>query len=236
MMIRINLLDDIKVVENIGSYEGVQSTPMDVRQTVSLIIKIIFILLPSLSIFGWNSIEKSSKEQVLNALKTQEQEILTQLTQQNQQYEEIKELQKEKLELDQVVASLSQAATKRGITLKSLDILHSIVPDQAWLTQVEVFKNNKVVFTGEAKPSNINAFIDNLNQQSKLYRNVNLIPNTNQSEDKSNSNEDDYVNFEISAELVIDQGKDLENPKENNTTNQDENQKAETLVDQEERL
>ena len=235
-MIRINLLDDIKVVGNVESYESVQSTQMDVKQAISLIIKIVFILLPSLSIFGWISIEKSSKEQVLNGLKTQEQEILAQLTQQNQQYEKIKDLQKEKLELDQVVASLSQAAIKRTVTLKSLDILHSIVPDQAWLTRVEVLKDNKVVFAGEAKPSNISVFIDNLNQQPELYRNVNLIPSANlQSNGKSNNNEDDYVNFEISAELVIDQEDNLENPRED-TASQNKDQKAGSLVNQGENL
>ena len=228
-MIRINLLDDIKIIEEFESFQSVPSTPMDLKQTVSLIIKFIFMLLPSLAVFQWNAIEKSSKQQTLDALKIQEQEILTQLAQQNQQYDKIKDLQKGKLELDQVIVSLSQAALKRTFVIESLEALHSVLPDQAWLTQIEVSKDNTIVFTGEAKPSAINVFVNNLDQQPKIYKNVNVVSSTN----FQSSNENDYINFKISAELAIDQ--EIKTSEEN-TIDQDKSQEAKSIIDQEKSL
>ena len=243
-MIRINLLDDIKLhtTDAIGKSISINLTPISGKQIANLIIKLGFVLLPSLAIFGWNHTEKTSKEKVLSVLKVREQEILTQIQQKHQKYNEIKELQQETLNLDRVIESLSQTAKKRTITLEALNFLHHIVPEQTWLTEVKFSQDNKIIFTGEAKPSDINIFAANIDQKKEVYKNVNILPN----EDLENT-KTDYTKFKISAELALDQNqeenldnleKDMANSGEEKAA-QDENvtnQDAKTSTDQKQSL
>ncbi len=217
-MIRINLLDDIKVAHSHSGVGGIKPISIDGKQVVNFIVKIGFVLLPSLAILGWNYTEKTAKEKVLNVLKVREQEVVSKIEQEQQKYNEIKKLQQETLKLDRTIETLSEAARKRTTTLKALNLLHQIVPDQTWLTEVELQKGNKIIFTGEAKPSDINIFKTNLNEKKAIYRDVNISPN----EDLKNT-KTDYTKFKISAELVLDQDREESlNNIENNTIQVDE--------------
>ena len=227
-MIRINLLDDIKVSHSHGATKGINVTggfkpiSIDGRQAANLIIKVTFILLPSIAVFTWYHIERTSKEEFLSTIKTREQEILAQIQKENQKYNEIKNLQKEILKLDRTIESLSQAAKNRTTTLQALNFLHHIVPKQTWLTGLEVSKDNTITFTGEAKPSDINIFAANLGEKKEIYRDINIIPN----EDPENT-KTDYTKFQISAKLVLDQDQE-ETPDnlEENTLKSEEETKA----------
>ena len=199
-MIRINLLDDIKVTHTHSAIEGIKAISIDGKQLANFIVKIGFILLPSLAIYGWNYTEKTSKEVILNALKVREKEVVSKIEQEHQKYNEIKKLQQEALKLDKTIESLSQTARKRTIILEALNLLHDIVPDQAWLTEVELHKDNKIIFMGEAKPSAINVFAANLETKKEVYENVNISPDENLENPRT-----DYAKFKISAELVLDQ-------------------------------
>ena len=217
-MIRINLLDDIKVSHSHSAIEGFKAITIDGRQIVRLIIKLSFILLPSLAIFGWNHIEKTSTEKALSTLKVREQEVLSQIQKENQKYNEIKSLQQETLKLDRTIESLSQTAKKRTAALEALNLLHHIVPDQAWLTEVELSKDNIITFIGEAKPLDINVFAANLNEKKEVYKNVNIVPNETLENTKT-----DYTKFKISAELALDQNQEETlNNLEKNTKKSDE--------------
>ena len=103
--------------------EGIKSISISGKQVVNLVVKIGFIILPSLAILGWNHIEKTSKAEVLSVLKIREQGILTKIQKQHKKYDEIKKLQQETLKLDRTIASLSQAAKKRTVTLQALNFL-----------------------------------------------------------------------------------------------------------------
>ena len=214
-MIRINLLDDIKVSQGHGdAIEGFKTISIDGKQIVNLIIKLGLILLPSIAIFAWQHIERSSKEEALGTLKTREEEVLSQIQKENQKYNEIKTLKKEILKLDRTIESLSQAAKNRTTTLKALSLLHHIVPKQTWLTEVEVSKDNTITFKGEAQPSDINIFAANLTEKREVYRDVNIVPNEN-----IENTATDYTKFQISAKLAL--GQDLEE----NLNNLEENTK-----------
>ena len=220
-MIRINLLDDVKLTHSHGAMGGIKSLSISGKQIVNIVVKIGFIIIPSLAIFGWNHIEKTSKAEVLSVLKIREQEILTKIQKEHQKYDEIKKLQQETLKLDRTIASLSHAAKKRTVTLQALNFLYHIVPDQTWLTEVELQKDNKIIFGGEAKPSDINVFAANLNEKKEVYKNVAISLN----EDLENT-KTDYTKFKIFAELVLDKDEILSNLE--NATKSDEKKVEQT--------
>ena len=144
--------------------------------------------------YGWSLTEKLSQDNKLEVLEAQKAEILNQISQQQVQYNAIKELQKEKLKLDSLIDHFSQIIMKRTDTVKALDALHDLVPEGAWLTKIE-FNKNQVTLIGESEPLELDAFIDNLNEEDSYYKNAKIS--------QVNSSKDNYKTFEISSELVI---------------------------------
>ncbi len=199
-MIFVNLLNDIKTADtDIQSFQGIQevSSPVDIKELTKIILKMSFILMPSLAIFGWTVIEKQSQEAILNELKSQEQEVMNKLETQKQSRDEINNLKKEKLKLDNLIASLSQVTSQRIKTLEALNTLHFVVPDNAWLTEVSIdSKNGEVTFTGESIPNEINIFESNLKKQSRYFKDIQVLDLSSQS-----SYSDPYRKFQITSVL-----------------------------------
>ena len=195
-MIRINLLDDIKTSKpDESSSNLVEKYSITKGQILDVTIKVCIIVLFSLAMYGWNLTEKLSQNRLLKSLQAQEKEISDKISKQNIQYDAIKELQEQKLNLDSMVEHLSQIAAQRILTVEALDNLHSLVPDGAWLTQIAFIENNQVVFMGESELAEVQVFANNLNKKNNHYKNAKIS--------QVNSTLDGYQEFQISSELNL---------------------------------
>ena len=198
-MIRVNLLDDIKIAmkpdEQSLSDNLEKKYSITKGQFINAIIKVCLILLLPLAMYGWNLTEKLSQNRLFESLEAQKQEVLDKISKQKVQYDAIKALQEEKLKLDSLVEHLSQIINQRILNIESLDVLHSLVPDRTWLTNIEFVEDNKVNFIGESEPLDVQVFVNNLNEKNNYYKNAKIS--------QVDSTTDGYQEFHISSELNV---------------------------------
>ncbi len=145
-MIKINLLSQ-------AQSSGVEVALDDQTAQKQGIFKLILILLPAAVLFVYQGQRIPSLHEKLADLQNQLGAARTYNTQKEESVNEIKKFKEDEARIQKRIAALERLQRNRNIETKLLKLFSDVMPEKAWLTQVEI-KDGKARLSGLAYTNN----------------------------------------------------------------------------------
>jgi len=153
-MIRINLLKNTagtsNLSMNVNEMTGIDLKPMADEAYVDpkeIVIRVLIVLLFPLVIFGVDTYLVSIKNAELDQINQQIATAQAKIDSYGQKADSVKKFKQEREGLQSRIDIIKKLSIEGNYILKRLDALHSVVPQKAWLTALEIDDTN---FTMEA--------------------------------------------------------------------------------------
>lgn len=190
-MIKINLAS--KSAPHTNPLEMLDTSEADIRQEA--LKRLLFLLIGPLAFY----IYESQHLPTLRSEQTVKSQELAELTEFNMQQEasvlEIKKFKEDEALIEARIEALEKISRDRQREIKILDLMQTVIPENAWLTSISI-ESDRLVLKGLALSSfDVSTFLDLLTR-SALLIDVNLI-GSNEINREGNT----FQEYEISALL-----------------------------------
>jgi type IV pilus assembly protein PilN len=154
-MIKINLLSQ-------AQSSGVDVALDDQTAQKQGAIKLVMILLPALGLFLYQEQNIPSLQARLSDIQNQLGVLKSFNTQKEESVNEIKKFKEDEARIQKRIAALERLQKNRNIEAKLLKLFSDIMPEKAWLTQVEI-KDGRARLNGLAYTNNdVNSLAERL--------------------------------------------------------------------------
>lgn len=171
-MIKINLAAKSSGVMASSTFDLPDSGDADIRQEA--LKRVLFLLIGPVALFLY----ENQHVPTLRAELSSKSQTVSELTEYNAQQEasvlEIKKFKEEEALIEARIDALEKISRDRQKEIKILDLLQTVIPENAWLTSISM-DSNRLLVKGMALSSfDVSTFLDLLTR-SALLLDVNLV-------------------------------------------------------------